>query len=129
MNRNEIFTKCYKLENSKLTALETQIESLISKVNRLENDKILYQTENNKLKEELQRIASRYDDSTNNLPEQITETTSNQPLLVIDVGLENRAASDEEESSDSTWLLVEFSEPSTEESSEESSDERKKRKG
>ncbi|CAG8789833.1 6159_t:CDS:1, partial [Racocetra persica] len=70
-----------------------------------------------------------YDDSTNNLPEQITKKTSNQPLPFIDVGLENRAASDEEESSDSTWLPVEFLEPSTEESSEESSDEHKKRKG
>ncbi|CAG8796586.1 24119_t:CDS:1, partial [Dentiscutata erythropus] len=62
-------------------------------------------------------------DSTNNLPEQITETTSNQPLLVNDVGLENREASDEDELSDSTWLPVEFSEPSTEESTEESSEE------
>ncbi|CAG8828029.1 22179_t:CDS:2, partial [Racocetra persica] len=35
--------------------------------NRLENDKILYQTENNKLKKELQRIASRYDDNKTEL--------------------------------------------------------------
>ncbi|CAG8739181.1 27404_t:CDS:2 [Dentiscutata erythropus] len=37
LNRNEIFTKCYELENSKLTELETQIESLISKLERYYN--------------------------------------------------------------------------------------------
>ncbi|CAG8503348.1 36183_t:CDS:2 [Racocetra persica] len=61
-------------------------------------------------------------DSTNNPPEQITKTTSNQPLLVID-----------KESIDTTWLLVEFSEQcieeSTKKSSKESSNEHEKRKG
>ncbi|CAG8773728.1 2470_t:CDS:2 [Gigaspora margarita] len=62
-------------------------------------------------------------DSTSNLPEQITETTtvtsSNQPLPVVDVVPEDQVASDKEESSDSTWLPVEFSEQSIEESSKE----------
>ncbi|CAG8807523.1 19756_t:CDS:1, partial [Dentiscutata erythropus] len=67
LNRDEIFAKYYELENSKINKLETQIESLISKINRLKNDKNLYQTENNKLKKELQRIASRYDDNKTEL--------------------------------------------------------------
>ncbi|CAG8737058.1 14430_t:CDS:2, partial [Racocetra persica] len=57
------------------------------------------------------RIAA---DSTSNLLEQITETTSNQPLPVVNIVPENRAASDEP---------VEFSEQSTEESTKESSEE------
>ncbi|RIB19976.1 hypothetical protein C2G38_2035638 [Gigaspora rosea] len=67
LNRNEIFAKYYELENSNLNKLETQIELLISKVIRLENEKNLYQTENNKLKEELQCIASIYDDNKTKL--------------------------------------------------------------
>ncbi|CAG8629564.1 1320_t:CDS:2 [Racocetra fulgida] len=57
----------YELENTKLNELETQVESLISKATQLENGKILYQTENNELKEELQRIANRYEDNKTKL--------------------------------------------------------------
>ncbi|CAG8668361.1 11306_t:CDS:2 [Racocetra fulgida] len=65
--RKDISPKNYESENSKLTELEIQVESLISKATRLENDKILFQTENKELKEELQRISERYEDNKTEL--------------------------------------------------------------
>ncbi|CAG8855263.1 17661_t:CDS:2, partial [Gigaspora margarita] len=51
----------FELENFKLEKLGTQIDSLNAKAKRLENDKILYQTENKKLKKKLQRITNLYE--------------------------------------------------------------------
>ncbi|CAG8606833.1 46490_t:CDS:2 [Gigaspora margarita] len=53
-----------------------------------------------------------------------TTSTSSVLALVVDVMPESQAASDEEESSDSTWLPAEFSEQSTKESTEESSEQK-----
>ncbi|CAG8670699.1 39145_t:CDS:2, partial [Gigaspora margarita] len=68
--------------------------------------------------------------SVSNLLEQIIETarqttigtSSKQP--VVDIMPKSRAASDEEESSDSTWLPAEFSEQCTKESTKESSEQK-----
>ncbi|KAF0538754.1 hypothetical protein F8M41_007522 [Gigaspora margarita] len=71
LNRNEITTKNYKLENSELKKLENQIDSLKSKeakrLEKLENNKILYETENNKLKEKLNCITNLYEDNKSDL--------------------------------------------------------------
>ncbi|CAG8684047.1 36032_t:CDS:2 [Gigaspora margarita] len=48
--KNEIFKKNFELENFKLEKLGTKIDSLNAKAKRLENNKILYQTENKELK-------------------------------------------------------------------------------
>ncbi|CAG8841190.1 1796_t:CDS:2, partial [Gigaspora margarita] len=53
-----------------------------------------------------------------------TTSTSSVLAPVVDVMPESRVASDEEESSDSTWLPAEFSEQSTKESTEESSEQK-----
>ncbi|CAG8854835.1 5018_t:CDS:1, partial [Gigaspora margarita] len=61
--RNEISKKNYELEYFNLNKLETQFNSLISKITRLENDKDFYQTENNELKKKLQLFTNRYEDN------------------------------------------------------------------
>ncbi|CAG8453980.1 16702_t:CDS:2 [Dentiscutata heterogama] len=65
--RKEVTTKNHELENSKLKELENQIDSLNSKAIRLENDKILYETENNKLKEKLKCITNLYEENKSDL--------------------------------------------------------------
>ncbi|CAG8857157.1 3176_t:CDS:1, partial [Gigaspora margarita] len=65
--RNKISKENFELENSKLKELGTQIDSLNAKAKRLENDKILYQTENKELKEKLQRITNLYKDYKSDL--------------------------------------------------------------
>ncbi|RIB02668.1 hypothetical protein C2G38_2049879 [Gigaspora rosea] len=71
LNRNEITTKNYELENSELKKLENQIDSLKSKeakrLEKLENNKILYETENNELKDKLKRITNLYEDNKSDL--------------------------------------------------------------
>ncbi|RIB24464.1 hypothetical protein C2G38_2168602 [Gigaspora rosea] len=71
LNKNEITTKNYELENSELKKLENQIDSLKSKeakrLEKLENNKILYETENNELKEKLNRITNLYEDNKSDL--------------------------------------------------------------
>ncbi|CAG8482546.1 32327_t:CDS:2, partial [Racocetra persica] len=67
LNRNDISKETYESKNSKLTELETQVGLLFSKTTRLENNKILFQTEIKKLKEDLQRIAKSYEDDKTKL--------------------------------------------------------------
>ncbi|RIB01027.1 hypothetical protein C2G38_2232088 [Gigaspora rosea] len=66
-HKNEISKENFELENSKLKELGVQIDSLSAKTKRLENDKILYQTENKELKEKLQRITNLYEDNKSDL--------------------------------------------------------------